>query len=606
MLEACREPVSQLAKIAGRIAENPEDYTLDALWSDVCSFARDHLDTERFGRNLLETVEDRMDLDNGSAVSSNISAEVGIRLLSSMMSGLEVPPSDKFREGIDVGDGVFVGGVSSRPLDQFDAIRIIGLTENRLPSPPKEDPILSDAQRERLLDRGYALPRSTEAPENRMKDLYSMINSCGREVVFSTASRDADGQKRAPSSLFVDVCISSGLSGGEPPGASVLERLMDRDEAHREQFPLTNRFRCTRGNRNHVRVPASWKDGPRPALSLERITSLLSEYDERNPYADLFGDLSSADLPDDLLHGMTEDKPISPSRIKTLAQCPHQYLLENVLYYDERSEPQETTELDPLTFGSLVHDTAEEIYEHVFEGADPDPEEHEEEIEAIIRSQWDDMMRTYELVGEISEQRQWERFQSTIRTLIRRDREQERLGRELIMEESIGFDEAIQHSSGLFVRGTLDRVEVDELDNAYIWDIKSGSKKDKNKYILYLDPQVGIYQLLLRNSERFGDQAVYRVGFLYPSSGSGYERTFDRQDDGDSFSLDELEANTDRLMNLIKSLFDEQVFPRTFDKNHCNYCQFQELCGDESREHAREFIENRNPDWMDAYQEFHD
>ena len=66
--------------------------------------------------------------------------------------------------------------------------------------------------------------------------------------------------------------------------------------------------------------------------------------------------VNARDLP---VPGLTQAKPISPSALTTLLQCPHLFLLGTVFYLQEAAGPPPLREIGQPHYGGLLHRVAE-------------------------------------------------------------------------------------------------------------------------------------------------------------------------------------------------------------------------------------------------------
>ena len=60
-----------------------------------------------------------------------------------------------------------------------------------------------------------------------------------------------------------------------------------------------------------------------------------------------------------LMPGLSPERPISASRLRTLLECPHRFLFESIIGWWEPSSPPSLREIDALAYGSLFHRVAE-------------------------------------------------------------------------------------------------------------------------------------------------------------------------------------------------------------------------------------------------------
>ncbi|HET9481194.1 MAG TPA: PD-(D/E)XK nuclease family protein [Candidatus Polarisedimenticolia bacterium] len=94
-------------------------------------------------------------------------------------------------------------------------------------------------------------------------------------------------------------------------------------------------------------LPPAWRTSP--ALDLDRIARLSDD------------GLLGAAAADIVVPGLTPERPISPSALQVLLQCPYLYLLQRQLGFDEPACAPSLREIEQPAYGSLVHAVAEAV-----------------------------------------------------------------------------------------------------------------------------------------------------------------------------------------------------------------------------------------------------
>ena len=146
----------------------------------------------------------------------------------------------------------------------------------------------------------------------------------------------------------------------------------------------------------------------------------------------------------------------------------------------------------------------------------------------------------------------------------------------------------------IFVRGKMDR--LDELDGRlFIRDFKSGKchprEGDEAGPTPALDAQLAVYALIMNSLHKKEPKLWPKVGgvsYFYPDPRGKMERHF--IDDLD----DLLEKGRDWLAAMA-DLIDGRQFPRTVNKDDCQYCAFVPVCGEQAKGEAGRKILKAGP-----------
>jgi hypothetical protein len=110
---------------------------------------------------------------------------------------------------------VYVGTVREAAGVPFRAVRVMGLAERHLPAVPREDPVIPDAVRARLLAAGAggAGIGPANAGDRTIEALHALdgvIRNAGARVALSFSRLDADRSKREPASVILEAAAALG------------------------------------------------------------------------------------------------------------------------------------------------------------------------------------------------------------------------------------------------------------------------------------------------------------------------------------------------------------------------------------------------------------
>ncbi|HTO10739.1 MAG TPA: PD-(D/E)XK nuclease family protein, partial [Candidatus Binatia bacterium] len=481
---------------------------------------------------------------------------------------------------------VYVGTVAGAVGLSFAAVRVIGLAEGHLPSVPREDPVLPDAVRAALS------PALTTAADRALADMHALdtvVRNARTRVALSAPRVDVERSVREPSFVMLAAAAALGRPNaitGEPartvPDATALERdafVPARRAAleRRVREPLSEAAWQDAAALGAVGVPRRWRGSS--ALDLARIASLLGDV-AAGAMDGVLGPAGRAlDVP-----GLSVERPISPSRLEVLLECPHRFLLETLLRFEEPAAAPALREVGQPAYGGLFHLAAERLYrEHgvAIVAGEGTLASWLTRAVAIADQVFATFLDEYPLLGEAVRSAQRTRLRRDLQELVRYDW---RLGggrrRFVAVERGFGRPEAVRletAAGALFVSGRIDRIDV-EGARTLVRDFKTGKahrRVGKEREADHgLDVQLAVYGLVAR--ARAAEWGVPRaVGAAYAYFGRGMATERDWRDDFDAA----LEPAAQQWLETAVTLLSERVFPRTPDHEDCEWCPFQPVCG---------------------------
>ncbi len=576
-LKAAKPAVDELVEMAAGIY-GPRPLSLAELWDRINSFWSQYLVPSQSRFDYREEVDEKIGERIPPEAGEQLQGEEALRLLQAILTEIRLPPPES------AGTGIYIGTISSARYRRFDALRVIGLTENQLPDVPRQDPVLPDRLREQLSEQ---LPTSRDRVKKRLRHLHQLIESTSRQAVFTTVRQDGGGIKRAPSSLFVELALAAGKNEDEIPDDSYLESEMarGRKKALRDNYPLDPSGQVQTGEET-TKIPGYWKDGSL-VLDLDRIDSLQAENAAVDCFSGLDGHLPDA-VPERIIPGLTAKWELSASSLKKAMQCPHRLLLQKVLSYREPPEPPPVTELSSLDKGSLLHRCMEKIYS----SCPASRKQIAGRVEEVCRHEFEQFMEEHTLVGADVRKRELENLIELSRRLVENE-ESVIFRREMELEKSL-------HSQldEVYIRGYLDRLERDKQGSYYIRDLKSGSAKTDQKLLYDQDAQLGLYYWLVK--EELGE--VAEVSYLYPKTPWHFQRKFSSwEEEEQDLPLADLARCSRDWINLVGDLLDRGYFPRTEEDDDCKYCPFTPVCGGQAPEKAKKMYKNQQTSWQEKF-----
>jgi RecB family exonuclease len=316
-----------------------------------------------------------------------------------------------------------------------------------------------------------------------------------------------------------------------------------------------------------------------PALDLERVTSLMQE-GTAGPMDGVLGpEAARIEVP-----GLAPEWPISPSGLERLLGCPHQFLFQALLGFEESASAPSLREIGQPAYGGLFHLAAERLYrEHgraltAREGTLTYWLEHGA---AIADQVFTAFLDEYPLVGGAVRAHQRDRLRRDLQELVRYDWNAGTGRRFVAVERIFGRPDAVRVETPvqpLFLRGRVDRIDV-EGSRTLIRDLKTGKahrrvgrEREPN---VSLDIQIAAYGLATRVCAAEWDVPA-QVGVAYAYFGRGLAAERDWRDDFGSI----LEPASRAWLAIAAMLLAERAFPRTPDAEDCEWCPFQPVCGD--------------------------
>jgi hypothetical protein len=319
---------------------------LRELWAALSAFAEAHLRTLQGARTLARL---RAAIAPLCADSTTVS-KAGHEALA-VFEGLLVDLRQ--RVGRYGEARVYVGTVSSAVGLPFTSVRVLGLSEGRIPSTPREDPVLPDALRVAL---DALLPTTADRLRFQLHALDRVVRGAAKRIVFSSPRLGPERSHREPSAVFVEAALAIGRSPGAPSHAALEEDYFRPARGALREYRLREPVLRSAGLERAALLGASDADvhDESSAFSQRRMRRLLAAA-QAGPLDGLLG----RDVLRGLLPGLSADRPISASKLKELLECPHRFLLQQLLGFKAPPGVPATTELDSLTYGKLMHRVVE-------------------------------------------------------------------------------------------------------------------------------------------------------------------------------------------------------------------------------------------------------
>jgi hypothetical protein len=580
-LRAVRPALEALVDVARLVVERAP---LTRIWPALRTFANEWLLEPGEGPRAEALIDEQLAALAADVACGTLDGADALRVIE------DVARSTRLTLGRFGEPAVYVGTVQGAVGLRFGAVRVLGLAEGHLPPLPREDPVLPDALRATLRSPGgafAAMPTAAGRAVGALHALDEVIRNADRCVTLSAPRRDIGRSDREPASVMLEAAAAlgrpnavTGAHGPVIPDLPALRRDAFLPARHarcelRRSVPLTEAAWHDGVALGIVSLPAHWR-GP-GALNLERVMALMSG-GQPGPMDGILGMMAGVTVP-----GLTPDRPTSPSALQILLQCPHQFLLANMLGFEEPASAPLQREIGQPAYGALVHRVAEEFYRahgERFCTRQDSIEAWRARADGLVEDSFERFLKQYPLVGGAVRNQQRERLRRDVHDLLDYDWEPVAGRRFVAVERSFGRPVPVELSLGsarLFVRGQIDRIDV-EGTWTIVRDLKTGRAYPRVGGDAEPQPirdiQIAVYGLAARHLAaewRVPD----RIGVAYTYVGRGAEERSYRSD-----FREVLEPAAREWLATAAELLSQRSFPRTPVQKDCEYCAFQPVCGD--------------------------
>ncbi|MCI0340020.1 MAG: PD-(D/E)XK nuclease family protein, partial [Planctomycetales bacterium] len=430
------------------------------------------------------------------------------------------------------------------------------------------------------------------------------VQGVAEEIVFSFPRQGLDGVVREPSGVLLEVAAALRRPVGDRPAPvpslSDLRRgyLLPAATAAPATL-LTERGRAhavaSRAEAGSAAVPAAWLGAGRPALDLARLRSLALPAGPGAADGLLGASLSARP-------GLDPAAPLSASRIQTLLECPHRFLLAHVLGWEEPAAAPDTRRIGQPDYGSLVHRVLERFgdeHGERFTARADDLEAWRRRAEEIAGGELDEFLRRYPLLDGPVRAQERERVLRDVGQFLVNEWGRRPGLRYLAVERAFGYPDPVALDLGeglvLHVHGFMDHLDRDG-DGLLIRDYKTGrahprAGKEADP-VPEVDVQLAVYGLAaeaLRTSGRATWGPLAGLAYAYPEPRDEAERAWEGGD------LGRLLEAARGWLRLAARLLAAGAFPRTPREDDCATCPFRPVCGPGAQAEAAERLAGSPP-----------
>ncbi|HXH81538.1 MAG TPA: PD-(D/E)XK nuclease family protein, partial [Candidatus Tectomicrobia bacterium] len=281
----------------------------------------------------------------------------------------------------------------------------------------------------------------------------------------------------------------------------------------------------------------------------------------------------------------SQEWPLSPSVLEVLLGCPHRFLFEELLGFEEPATAPSLREIDQRSFGGLFHRAAETLYRKhgpQIAGKQGQLDAWLAEADRVAATVFADFLGEYPLIGAAVRRKEHERLRAALHDLVAFDWETG--PRQFVaVERSFGPLSLSLGPHRVVVRGRIDRLDV-EGRATLVRDLKTGrphlrmGRQREPDHVR--DVQIAVYGLVAGQLAReWNLPARIAVGYAYFGRAHG-ERAY-----RDDFH-ETLEPAARGWLELAGDLLAARAFPRTPRPDDCAWCAFRPVCGDGAYERA--------------------
>ncbi len=418
-------------------------------------------------------------------------------VLGQRLSTLEIdPPASRYGR-------VFVGKPEQARGRTFHLVFVPGLAERVFPQRPREDPLLLDAQRQRLSP-------ALQTQERRIQDERSLlalaVGAAERRVVLSYSRLDAvEARPRVPSFYALDTARA--VRGTLPD-----YRLLEHEAAARAHSHLAwpappdpqhaldelEYDLAVLGLHLHAADPALAKGRARYLLELNShlARALRARWGRWQPlWRPEDGLVRATEATREILAAERPNaRAYSVTALQRFAVCPYQFLLGTIHRLEPRHRAAALVQLDPLTRGRMFHHVQAETLRALQTAARlPSDPEDLAEAQFVLDSTLDRLAAEYHDDLAPAIERIWEdeiaAMRADLRLWLRALAEHSRTWRPLHFEYAFGLEEThiggtseatppVLLPGGWILRGAIDLVEERCTDGALrITDHKTGTDR---------------------------------------------------------------------------------------------------------------------------------
>ncbi|HII4441860.1 TPA: helicase-exonuclease AddAB subunit AddB [Clostridium perfringens] len=496
--------------------------------------------------DVMDTIDKYVDYfkENDMAIEAKEYSEVRdifIDVLEQAVDvlGNEVMDLNEFMKVLNIGLSQYEMGLIPVALDQVNigditriksrgtkALYIIGVNDGVLPSASKEEGILSDNDREILLEKGISLASDTRTKIFEEQFLvYTAFTIAEQYLVVTYPLADFEGKSQRPSIIVHRLKKILPNVKEESEGFKLVN---DKYEKISAKIPTLNELMIAiRKNYDGAEIEDYWKYVYDWYLREPKWKERIEYVRKGLEYTNLENNISK-EKAKKLYEDNKNKISLSVSRLERYAQCPFAYYIQ----YGLKAKDRKIYEFTAPDLGSFMHEILDEFTNEIKEKDLKWSDLSKENCRNIINSLVDNQVKNNKS-SILNSSKRYSYFTDRFKRILTKSvmvisEQMKRSDFEIYKNElAFGFSKDVNSikldlpsGESFYLNGRIDRVDKLNLDGETylrIIDYKTGSKKfDLNKFYNGLQMQLLVYlDALINNSENIVENQAMPGAILY-------------------------------------------------------------------------------------------
>jgi len=525
-------------------------------------------------------------------------SEVQFALSERLLELAEPPPESRYGR-------VFVASAEHARGLCFDVVAIPGLAERLFPRKIAEDPLLLDAQRERLTTTaGPGLVGMEDRLARERLSLRLAVGAAREALILSYPRLDLDqARPRVPSFYALEALHAA---EGELPGFDELAARAEavtgarvgwpapassRDAIDEAEYDLALLDRLLTLDEDEAVGTARFLLAANPHLGralrfrARRWLPRWTEADGLTPPVE--GELASGALEAMQTHQLSA-RAYSTTALQNFSACPYRFFLQAIHRLAPREAPEAIDEMDPLQRGSLVHDVqfalfgrlrdaallplgpedlpaAQAILDEVLEATAGD---YRDRLAPAIDRVWDDGIN-----GIRADLRRWLALASRDESGFVPDRFELAFGLALGPDrDPHSVPDPVALDVGIRLRGSIDLVERSRDGRARVTDHKTGKSRSQKRAVIAGGASLQPVLYALAAEKLLPEDRVESGRLYYCTTTGGFEEH--------EVSLDDASRRSAGLVaEVVGAALREPFLPAAPATDACRFCDYRSVCG---------------------------
>lgn len=511
---------------------------------------------KEFATNLYEFLDSKLDImdtidkyveyfkENDMAIEAKEYSEVRdifIDVLEQAVDvlGNEVMDLNEFMKVLNIGLSQYEMGLIPVALDQVNigditriksrgtkALYIIGVNDGVLPSASKEEGILSDNDREILLEKGISLASDTRTKIFEEQFLvYTAFTIAEEYLVVTYPLADFEGKSQRPSIIVHRLKKILPNVKEESEGFKLVN---DKYEKISAKIPTLNELMIAiRKNYDGAEIEDYWKYVYDWYLREPKWKERIEYVRKGLEYTNLENNISK-EKAKKLYEDNKNKISLSVSRLERYAQCPFAYYIQ----YGLKAKDRKIYEFTAPDLGSFMHEILDEFTNEIKEKDLKWSDLSKENCRNIINYLVDNQVKNNKS-SILNSSKRYSYFTDRFKRILTKSvmvisEQMKRSDFEIYKNElAFGFSKDVNSikldlpsGESFYLNGRIDRVDKLNLEGETylrIIDYKTGSKKfDLNKFYNGLQMQLLVYlDALINNSENIVENQAMPGAILY-------------------------------------------------------------------------------------------